>query len=105
MLRNKFGDHLSMLGNDDRLSIFVNLIYEIEAFGFKFSHGNGHRMTGNSYWSFSQGFLAIPFSPLSFFPRFVACFAGSLSKRQTEDASLTTLFAGDPVELAKNFAF
>jgi hypothetical protein len=93
-----------MFGNDDRLSISVNLIYEIETFGFKFSHSNGHRMTGNSYWSLSQAFFAILFSFNLYF-RVFSRVSRAPFRTQSGDASLTTLFAGDPVELAKNFAF
>jgi hypothetical protein len=54
MLGNEFSDHLSVLGDNNWLSIFVNLIDEAEAFGFKLGDGYGHRVTSNSYWSFLQ---------------------------------------------------
>jgi hypothetical protein len=67
MLRNEFSDHLSMLGNGDRIPIFLDLIDQTKAFGFELSDGNGHKMTSNFYWSLSQQlilFKAIKSNPI-----------------------------------------
>jgi hypothetical protein len=43
MFYDKFGDHLSMFGNDDRLPLFVNTIDQVKAIGLKLGDSHGHK--------------------------------------------------------------